>query len=94
MRAICVLSLMLAFPFDISDNFEIDSASGEIRFMGSIDRENMTSPAMVTLIVEAVDSGSPPTTASATVNIVINDVDDNGPMFSTNYYELSLPKVL
>ncbi|XP_064616870.1 cadherin-23-like [Liolophura sinensis] len=79
-------------PTMYSDNFEIDSSSGEIWLMGSIDRENMTSPTTVTLIVEAVDSGLPPATASATVNIVINDVDDNGPKFSTDYYEFNMLK--
>lgn len=66
----------------ISGNFEkafkIDSQTGEIETSAVLDRETI---AAYSLIVAAIDTGSPPETGTATVKITVTDVNDNGPIF-------------
>ncbi|KAK3099557.1 hypothetical protein FSP39_006219 [Pinctada imbricata] len=62
------------------DLFKVDSASGLVSTTGRriLDRETVP---IYNLTVGAVDTGSPPATGSASVQIHLRDVNDNGPVF-------------
>ncbi|XP_061163889.1 protocadherin Fat 4-like [Saccostrea echinata] len=74
--------------------FSIDSASGRIHTTGrgSLDRE--TTPTH-SVVVAAIDRGTPPATGSATVRITLLDENDNSPYLSpsnlTAYVRENLP---
>ncbi|XP_066556278.1 protocadherin Fat 4 [Amia ocellicauda] len=59
--------------------FVIDSLSGDISVMGSLDREKHPS---YTLTVIAMDQGDVPRSATATVHVLLTDVNDFVPTFS------------
>lgn len=71
--------------------FEIDSRSGVIRTRGAVDREMVES---YVLLVEANDQGRDPgpRSATATVNIVVEDDNDNAPQFSEKRYIVQVPE--
>ncbi|CAB0008571.1 unnamed protein product [Nesidiocoris tenuis] len=71
------------FSFSILDGnngniFKIDAVTGEIVTKAALDREAYP---IHSLIIGAIDNGSPPETGSATVRVTVTDVNDNGPMF-------------
>lgn len=70
--------------------FAIDSQTGEIFTNGSLDREQVPS---YTLLVEAVDNPNNSSFAlSSVVNVtvIIEDVNDNSPIFEQESYEVSI----
>ena len=70
-----------AVPFTVTNN------SGMVSTTGPIDHEHRTS---YTLTVAATDGGSRNTTT--TVNITVIDQNDNSPLFSPEFYNLSYPE--
>ncbi|XP_052086465.1 protocadherin Fat 4-like [Mytilus californianus] len=66
----------------ISDTFTIDSATGMITTTTSLDTENITS---YILNITAVDHGSPVLTGTATITVLIDDVNDNIPIIYGDY---------
>ena len=62
-----------------TDVFSINSLTGVVSVMMTLDYERQS---LYTLIVEAVDGGTSPNTAYATMNIRITDVNDNAPEIS------------
>ncbi|CAI2730595.1 unnamed protein product [Schistosoma spindalis] len=70
-----------------STKFKIDSHTGIITTMDMFDREVKEK---YTLTALAVDHGNPPLSGTATVQIIINDLNDNEPVFSTNNYTFHL----
>lgn len=65
----------------------VDSRTGWIHTVKSLDREDMS---RYTFQVIASDGGVPPRSASSSVVITIQDVNDNDPTFSPNFYEASM----
>lgn len=65
----------------------VDSRTGWIHTVKSLDREDMS---RYTFQVVATDGGVPPRSASSSVVITIQDVNDNDPTFSPNFYEASM----
>uniref|UniRef100_A0A674MUG8 FAT atypical cadherin 1a n=1 Tax=Takifugu rubripes TaxID=31033 RepID=A0A674MUG8_TAKRU len=65
--------------------FTIDAARGELKVARQLDRERTSG---YTLTVVASDSGTPPLSSSAMINIDISDVNDNPPLFSQANYSL------
>ncbi|XP_069129376.1 protocadherin Fat 4-like [Argopecten irradians] len=65
---------------NLNNAFTIDASSGIVTTSGSgnLDREI---DAMYNITVGAVDSGVPPQTGSATVQVTLEDVNDNSPYF-------------
>nr|XP_033773923.1 cadherin EGF LAG seven-pass G-type receptor 2 isoform X1 [Geotrypetes seraphini] len=65
--------------------FEIDPRSGVIRTKGLVDRESVES---FQLLVEASDQGRDPgpRSTTATIQITVEDDNDNGPQFSEKRY--------
>ncbi|XP_041779584.1 protein dachsous [Anopheles merus] len=61
----------------------------DLQINGFLDRE--TTPAY-SLVVEALDGGSPPLRGQMTVNITIQDVNDNQPIFNQSRYFATVPE--
>lgn len=72
---------------NIEQSFKIDPQNGKIEVARKLDREKL--PAY-SLIVGAIDTGSPPQTGTATVKIMLTDINDNGPIFDINSFEGSV----
>ncbi|XP_055849639.1 protein dachsous [Episyrphus balteatus] len=61
----------------------------DLQIFGFLDRE--TTPSY-SLVIEAVDGGSPPLKGQMTVNITIQDVNDNQPIFNQSRYFANIPE--
>nr|KAF6346486.1 FAT atypical cadherin 4 [Pipistrellus kuhlii] len=59
------------------------SDSGELRVTQSLDRETKEH---FVLTVTATDSGSPALTGTGTINVIVDDVNDNVPTFASKLY--------
>lgn len=69
--------------------FSIDPTSGIVTTAALLDYELEPQPQ---LIVVATDGGLPPLSSSATVSVVLQDVNDNEPQFQRTFYNASLPE--
>ncbi|XP_078078835.1 protocadherin-16-like [Mustelus asterias] len=78
---------IISSPKSHSDWFTIDQATGVITTAATLDYETDPAPR---LTVMATDRGSTPMSSSVTVTIAIQDVNDNEPMFSSNFYNTSI----
>lgn len=65
----------------------VDPRTGWIHTETNLDREDQS---RYTFQVVATDGGVPPRSASSSVVITIQDVNDNDPTFSPNFYEASI----
>ena len=72
------------------DLFAIGANSGKVTVRGSIDREVTGA---LTFRVIATDLGSTPRTSTSTVNIMVNDVNDNTPSFSPDMYSMNVSEM-
>ncbi|XP_078514848.1 protocadherin-16 [Lissotriton helveticus] len=70
-----------------SDWFTIDPATGIITTTNPLDYEKDPHPK---LTVMATDGGSPALSSTAVVKVALQDVNDNEPTFSSNFYNVSL----
>ena len=70
-----------------SDRFGINSTSGEVYISDMFDRENVSS---IELTVLAIDDGVVPLTGIATIQIYINDSNDNTPVFNESVYRVQV----
>ncbi|XP_076056754.1 dachsous cadherin-related 1 [Oratosquilla oratoria] len=61
----------------------------DLQINGFLDRETT---AFYSLLIEAWDGGSPPLKGSMTVNITIQDVNDNQPIFNQSRYFATVPE--
>ncbi|XP_067312718.1 protocadherin Fat 1 [Pseudorasbora parva] len=82
--------------YSIEDNnqtcpFIMDEVSGELRLAHQLDREKVAS---YMLTVMATDSGNPPKSDSAIINMAVSDVNDNPPVFSHANYSLVIQENL
>lgn len=71
----------------VEDTFSIDSSSGEIRLMETLNRELHDS---LILTVTAIDEGSPRMTTSSSLTVLIENVNNHDPEFSTNLYNVTV----
>ncbi|XP_054089368.1 protocadherin-like wing polarity protein stan isoform X2 [Zeugodacus cucurbitae] len=71
------------------DNFPlaVDSRTGWVQTIKPLDREEQS---RYTFQVVAKDGGVPPKSASSTVVITVQDVNDNDPTFNPKYYEANV----
>lgn len=83
------------FYYIISGNeqrkFNINSSTGVLSVNGTLDYENTN---YYLLTVQAIDGGSPPLSNVAFVNISIDDVNDNTPIFTQNSYRVNVKEDL
>uniref|UniRef100_A0A667YUI3 Protocadherin-16 n=1 Tax=Myripristis murdjan TaxID=586833 RepID=A0A667YUI3_9TELE len=70
-----------------SDWFSIDPVTGIITTATALDFESEPAPSVT---VVATDSGHPPLSSTAKVDIVLQDVNDNTPVFSSSFYNASI----
>ena len=77
----------VSYSMDESDEFEIDGDTGEIRTKVLLDRETLS---FYTLSVTASDHGLYPQQSRAYVQINIQDVNDNAPVFEPSSYEAEI----
>lgn len=70
-----------------SDWFYIDPDTGIITTATALDFESEPAPSVT---VVAMDNGRPPLSSTAKVDIVLQDVNDNTPVFSSNFYNASI----
>lgn len=61
----------------------------DLQINGHLDRESV---AAYSLVIEAVDGGVPPKSGRMTVNITIQDVNDNQPIFNQSRYFATVPE--
>ncbi|KAJ8953107.1 hypothetical protein NQ318_013451 [Aromia moschata] len=61
----------------------------DLQINGFLDRETTAS---YSLVIEALDGGTPPLRGEMTVNITIQDVNDNPPIFNQSRYFASVPE--
>ncbi|MFT7800284.1 protocadherin Fat 3-like [Arapaima gigas] len=66
---------------DDGNCFSVESDTGLMRVNKQLDRETVSS---YSLIVHALDSGSPVLSSTATVDVEVSDVNDNPPLISPN----------
>uniref|UniRef100_A0A673G7I3 Cadherin domain-containing protein n=1 Tax=Sinocyclocheilus rhinocerous TaxID=307959 RepID=A0A673G7I3_9TELE len=68
---------------------EIGRKYGELVLNKELDREQQKE---VTLILTAVDGGTPPRSGTVAIYITVLDANDNAPVFSQDIYKVSLPE--
>lgn len=61
----------------------------DLQINGFLDRETISS---YNLVIEALDGGTPPLRGEMTVNITIQDVNDNPPIFNQSRYFATVPE--
>ncbi|KAH0552709.1 hypothetical protein KQX54_014282 [Cotesia glomerata] len=61
----------------------------DLQNSGNLDREARSS---YQLIIEALDGGSPPLRSRLKVNVIVQDVNDNPPIFNQTRYTASVPE--
>uniref|UniRef100_A0A669BKZ6 Protocadherin-16 n=1 Tax=Oreochromis niloticus TaxID=8128 RepID=A0A669BKZ6_ORENI len=67
--------------------FSIDSITGIITTLSQLDYEKNPSPSIT---VVATDGGKPSLSSTAVVNIFLQDINDNEPVFERNFYNVSI----
>ncbi|XP_058496874.1 protocadherin-23 [Solea solea] len=67
----------------------IDPESGLVTTAVSLDRETQV---QVWFLVVAVDGGEPALSSTATVTVLVEDVNDNEPVFQQQLYNVSIPE--
>ncbi|XP_077421706.1 protocadherin Fat 3a isoform X1 [Vanacampus margaritifer] len=79
-----VLYQILSDSHNNTDYFHIDSSSGLILTARMLDYEQVQK---YDFIVRATDNGFPPLSSDMTVTVVVNDTNDNPPVFNQLLYE-------
>ena len=71
------------------DKFSIDSSTGDmyVKPSAELDRENVD---FYSIIVYAIDHGSPPLTGTTMVNVTVLDVNDVSPRFNHSSYNVTV----
>jgi len=85
-----ILSGNVKNAFKLSSHEERDGVLYlDLQIVGPLDRETTSS---YSLVIEAVDGGTPPLRGTMTVNITILDVNDNQPLFNQSRYFATIPE--
>ncbi|KAG5855648.1 hypothetical protein ANANG_G00051340 [Anguilla anguilla] len=84
-----IYSISAVSPSDYTSSFTIDSVSGIITVVNSLDREEVS---MVTVNIKAAQSDDSLKTAQAVVSVTVEDVNDNAPEFDQSGYSATIPE--
>lgn len=71
--------------------FSVEPHTGRITLRGPLDRESRAS---YSLVISASDHGTPPSAATARLQITVLDANDNDPVFGAHSYEFSVEENL
>ncbi|XP_052778475.1 cadherin EGF LAG seven-pass G-type receptor 2-like [Mya arenaria] len=74
-------------------NFNVNDQTGNISLNHAIDFENITNstePGLIVLTIQATDHGNPSLNSTATVRIIVQDVNDFYPIFEKDHYGASV----
>ena len=74
---------------NFNSSFVIDPLSGVITLAKSLDREQRS---VHELIVHATDNGASPMTGTTTVTVMVEDINDNSPVFHHSPYTFYIPE--
>ncbi|TSK49682.1 Protocadherin-16 [Bagarius yarrelli] len=74
-----------------SDWFSIDAVTGIITTLTQMDYETDPTPS---LTIVAMDRGRPPLSSTAIVKVILQDINDNEPVFGSKFYNTSLKENL
>ncbi|KAI8521628.1 hypothetical protein Bbelb_013820 [Branchiostoma belcheri] len=74
------------------NNFTIDENSGIISLTQPLDYEALDGPDEFHLVVQAMDEGQPPLNSTTTVIVVVEDINDNDPVFQQNVVNATVPE--
>ncbi|XP_016417024.1 protocadherin gamma-A2-like [Sinocyclocheilus rhinocerous] len=89
-KAIQRYSLQKNDNFQLSINSNVDGEKKiELLLEKKLDREQQQE---VTLILTAVDGGTPPRSGTVAIHVTVLDANDNAPVFSQDIYKVSLPE--
>ena len=75
----------------VLDTFMLDSESGQITTIASLDREERE---QYSFIVVGIDGGAPPRSSTSRVSITVTDVNDEAPVFTQRQYSASISENL
>ncbi|XP_014247424.1 protein dachsous [Cimex lectularius] len=85
-----IISGNLNNAFRLSSHREKDGVLYlDLQINGFLDRETTSE---YSLVIQALDGGNPPLSGSMTVNITIQDVNDNQPIFNQSRYFATVPE--
>lgn len=70
-----------------NNQFALDSLTGDLKLVKNLDREAVS---IYTLLIQAIDGGSPPLSAKVNVVVRLIDENDNSPSCSSSYYSVTL----
>ncbi|KAK2912906.1 protocadherin-16-like [Channa argus] len=70
-----------------SEWFTVDAVTGIITTLSQMDYEISPNPSIT---VVATDGGKPPLSSTAVVNVKLQDINDNEPVFEKNFYNVSI----
>ncbi|XP_035681485.1 protein dachsous-like [Branchiostoma floridae] len=71
--------------------FSVNSISGEVKILRSVDADD-DNPLRYELKIMAHDQGTPQRFSNLTLLVIIQDENDNGPMFSPTFYDVQVPE--
>ncbi|KAK6169010.1 hypothetical protein SNE40_020141 [Patella caerulea] len=77
----------------LNNNFTLDSITGQLSLIGTIDYEelNNTSNGKIVLEIVAKDQGLPQKTSNvSTISITVTDINDNAPVFNNSQYSTEI----
>ncbi|XP_072132970.1 cadherin-like protein 26 [Mobula birostris] len=81
--------IRFAKAYDPEDWVTINEKTGVVRALHKMDRESpYVNGSIYRVIIHAVDDATPPLTGTATLNIMLNDVNDNKPYLLSTYEKL------
>lgn len=72
-------------------HFNIDETTGIVSLNKPVDREEV---AMYNLTVQASDHGVPRLSSLCTLLVLLQDVNDNPPEFTSKYYHATIPETV
>ncbi|PIC27301.1 hypothetical protein B9Z55_019604 [Caenorhabditis nigoni] len=77
----------LIYSIDSNQFFKIDPSSGDISVASDLDREDR---ATFSVIVTASDHATPPLNTSTQIEVILDDINDNAPQFTSSSYAATI----
>ncbi|XP_078252793.1 cadherin-related family member 2-like [Rhinoraja longicauda] len=79
---------------DLARHFSINGSTGVMSVLTPVDRESMDASlnGVVHLTVQAIDGGTPARSSTVQIAIIVEDVNDNGPVFNQSTYFVAVPE--